>query len=87
MATVKQNRRKKPKQTDKQNEKGKYFFVECPNCRATIGEPCKWENGDVCRDRIQRYERRKADAGELRVKPKDPEGSDAVTQEDGSGTD
>lgn len=33
------------------------FSVECPNCRAVVGQPCIWEDDSICKARQMAYER------------------------------
>jgi hypothetical protein len=36
-----------------------FLEVECPNCRANPGEPCIWDNGDVCESRKRFYQKQR----------------------------
>lgn len=36
---------------DPADQEKDYLQVECPNCRALPGKPCKWEDGSICYSR------------------------------------
>jgi hypothetical protein len=48
-----------PKRTFNRQEK-EWMKIECGNCRAPAGEPCKWEDGAFCVIRTKVSERKKA---------------------------
>lgn len=31
----------------------RYLEIDCPNCRAAVGQPCKWSDGSTCTARAK----------------------------------